>query len=71
MSLTHHQALITVIVKGPGLANAPEKIHEALTSYPDARIITITQRVNWMTSFRTDATLLIAIEYTPTDAERQ
>lgn len=71
MPLTHDQALVTTIVKGPGLADAPEKIHEALAPYPDARIIAITAKTNWMTSFRTDTTLLVAIEYSTTDAEPQ
>lgn len=69
MSLIHSQALITATVKGPGLVDAPDKIREALMPYPDARIITITQKTNWFGSFTNDTTLLVAIEYTPTDAE--
>ncbi|GAB3259562.1 hypothetical protein [Arthrobacter pigmenti] len=65
MALVPHQTLVTVIVKGTGLEGAPEKVREALVPYTDARIIAMTQKSNWMTSFSGETTLLIAIEYTP------
>lgn len=68
MSLAPNQTVVTVTVKGTGLDDAPEKIRETLEPYPDARIIAVTQKSNWITSLSGETTLLVAIEYTPTDA---
>lgn len=65
MSLTRTQTILTVTVKGTDLNEAPDKLTRALEPYPDARIVTMTQKSNWMTSLRGDTSLLVVIEYTP------
>lgn len=65
MSLTRTQAIVTVTVKGADLDQAPQKLSEALEPYPDARIVTVLQKTNWMTSLRGETSLLAVIDYNP------
>lgn len=65
MSLTRTQAIVTATVKGTDLDDAPRKLSEALEPYPDARIVTMLQKSNWVTSMRGETSLLAVIEYTP------
>jgi hypothetical protein len=65
MSPAPNQAIITAVVKV--LADAPEELREVLEPYPDARIIAITQKSNWVTSFSGETALLDAIEYAPAE----
>jgi hypothetical protein len=63
MSLIPTQAIITATIKGTDLDKAPQTLSEALEPYPDARIVTVTQKTNWMTSMRGETSLLAVIEY--------
>lgn len=65
MSLTRTQTILTVTVKGTDLNEAPDELTRALEPYPDARIVTMTQKSNWMTSLRGATSLLVVVEYTP------
>ena len=67
MSLSHTQALVTVTVSGYKMTEAVEKLHQALLPYPDARIVAITQKMNWMGAFFGSTTLLAVIEHTQTE----
>lgn len=67
MSLIPNQAIVTAVVKGTGLADAPAELREALEPYPHARIIAMTQKSNWITSLSGETTLLVAIEYEPAE----
>lgn len=71
MSLTREQALVTVVVKGRGLTAAPETIREALVPYRDARIVTITRKTDWFGTFSHYTSLLVVIDYEPTEADSQ
>lgn len=51
-------------VKGTDFRKAPRKISEALEPYPDARIVTMTQKSNWA------ASVLLVIDYNPDAVER-
>lgn len=62
MPLTRTQAIVTVTVKGTDLDEAPERISEVLEPYPNARIVTMTQKSNWITSMRGETSLLAVIE---------
>lgn len=57
-------------VKGTDLRKAPREISEALEPYPDARIVSMTQKSNWATSLRGNASVLLVIDYTPDAVER-
>lgn len=68
MPLTRTQAIVTATVKGTDLDEAPQKLAEALEPYTDARIVSLTQKSNWITSLRGESSLLAVIEYSPTPA---
>ena len=46
------------------MTEAVEKLHQTLLPYPDARIVAITQKMNWMGAFFGPTTLLAVIEHT-------
>lgn len=69
MSLTRTQAIVTATVKGTDLEEAPQRLSEALEPYPDARIVTVLQKSNWVTSMRGETSLLAVIEYNPAAVE--
>jgi hypothetical protein len=62
MSLASSQGLITV--SGSNLISATKKLDEALSTYSNARIVSLTSQNNWATSFGR-VTILAAIEFTP------
>jgi hypothetical protein len=68
MPLTRTQAIVTATVKGTGLDEAPRKLTEALEPYADARIVSLIQKSNWMTSMRGETSLLAVIDYTSVTA---
>ena len=65
MSLIRTQAIVTVTIPGPDFRRAAESLKQALLPYPEARIVALTQKTNWITSFMGKTTLLAAIDYTP------
>lgn len=69
MSLRNEQTLITVTVAPSRFAEAPEKIRVALEPYPNAGVLSITRSTNWFGSFNPKTTLLVAIEYSPSNPE--
>lgn len=69
MSLAAGQALVTAVARGIDLAGAADDLRGQLQAYPDARIISLTQQTNVLTSWSGRTTLVAAIEYTPTETE--
>jgi hypothetical protein len=69
MSLTPTQAIVTTIVKGNDLTKAAESLRQALLPYPDARIVALTQKTDWMTSWSGTTALLTVIDFTPGPAK--
>ena len=65
MSLTRTQAIVTTVVKGNDLTKAAESLRKALLPYPDARIVALTEKTNWITSLYGTTALLAVIDYTP------
>ena len=65
MSLIRTQAIVTVTIPGHDMARAAENLRQALFPYPEARIVALTQKTNWMTSFMGTTSLLAAIEFSP------
>lgn len=53
-------------VPGHDVARAAESLRQALIPYPDARIVALTQKTNWMSSFLGTTALIAAVDYTPT-----
>jgi len=70
MSLIRTQAMVTVTIPGHDLGRAAESLREALLPFPEARIVALTQKTNWMTSFMGTTALLAAIDYTPAPEAR-
>lgn len=70
MSLIRTQAMVTVTIPGHDLRRAAESLKEALLPFPEARIVALTQKTNWMTSFWGTTALLAAIDYTPAPEAR-
>ncbi|MCJ1697919.1 hypothetical protein MT349_19220 [Rathayibacter caricis] len=65
MTLIRTQAVVTVTVPGHDVARAAESLRQALIPYPDARIVALTQKTNWMSSFLGTTALIAAVDYTP------
>ena len=65
MSLARTQAIVTVTIPGHDLGRAAESLRQALVPYPESRIIALTLKTNWITSFLGTTALLAAIDYTP------
>ena len=62
--------MVTVTIPGHDLGRAAESLREALLPFPEARIVALTQKTNWMTSFMGTTALLAAIDYTPAPEAR-
>lgn len=69
MSLIRTQAIVTVTVPGHDLSNLADALRNALSRYEDARIVALTQKTNWLTSWLGTTALLAVIEYTPAPSE--
>lgn len=67
MSFAPNHDLITVTARGIDLAGAAERLRAELSAYPNARIVSMTQQTNMLTSFSGKTTLVAAIEYGDTE----
>ena len=51
------------------MAEAVEILHQALLPYPDARIVAITQKLNWVGAFFGSTSLLAVSEHTQAETD--